>query len=128
VTASDRALARQSQTNAAERIAGRLLIVVTYVSVGLLAIGIVLMLADGISPLDGGPPLDLATLGTQLLALEPAAFLWLGLLAVIAAPIGRVIVSGVSYARAGDRLMVAVSVGILAVIAVGVGTALTVTV
>jgi uncharacterized membrane protein len=128
VTASERAAARRSQAFSAERIAGRLLIVVTYVSVGLLAIGLALMLIDGISPLDGGPPLDLATLGAQLLAFEPAAFLWVGLLAVIAAPIGRVIVSGISYGRAGDRLMVAVSIGILAVIAVGVGTALTVTV
>jgi uncharacterized membrane protein len=128
VTEPARSGAVRSQAFAAERIAGRLLIVVTYLSVGLLVIGLVLMAVDGISPLDTGPPLDLATLGSQLRAFDPVAYLWLGLLAVIAAPIGRVIVSGVSYARAGDRLMVAVSIGILAVIAVGVGTALTVTV
>lgn len=123
-----RATVRRTQQDAVERVAGRLLIVVTYVSVALLLVGLLLMLADGISPLDGGPPLDLATLGAQLRALDPVAFLWLGLLAVIAAPIGRVIVSGVSYARAADRLMVAVSIGILVVIAVGVATALTVAV
>ena len=44
----------------------------TYVAVGLLVVGVVLMIADGISPLSGGPGLDLATLGSQLLALDPA--------------------------------------------------------
>jgi uncharacterized membrane protein len=115
-------------TAAAERLIGRLLIAVTYVAVGLLSVGVALMIADGISPLSGGPPLHLATLGSQLLALEPAAFLWLGLIAVVAAPIGRVIVAAVAYARDGDWLMVGISLGILAVIAVGVGSALTVTV
>ena len=117
-----------SQAAAAERLIGRLLIAVTYVAVGLLVVGVALMIADAISPLSGGPPLDLATLGSQLLALEPAAFLWLGLLAVVAAPIGRVVVAAVAYARDGDWLMVAIALGILAVIAVGVGSALTVTV
>jgi len=111
---------------AAERVIGRLLISVTYVSVGLLAIGVVLMVADGISPTSGGPPLDLPTLGAQLVALEPAAFLWLGVLTVIAAPIGRVIVAAVAYARESDRLMLAVSIAILVVIAVGVISSLTV--
>jgi uncharacterized membrane protein len=113
---------------AAERLIGRLLIAVTYVAVGLLAIGVVLMVAAGISPLSDAPPLDVATLGAQLLAGDPAAFLWLGLMAVVAAPIGRVIVAAVAYARDGDWLMVGISLGILAVIAVGVGSALTVTV
>jgi uncharacterized membrane protein len=116
------------RTAAAERLIGRLLIAVTYVAVGLLSIGVVLMIADGVSPLSGGPDLDIATLGSQLLALEPAAFLWLGLIAVVAAPIGRVIVAAVAYARDDDWLMVGVSLGILAIIAVGIGSALTVTV
>jgi uncharacterized membrane protein len=124
----DRVAVRRAQSVNAERVAGRLLIVVTYVSVALLVVGFALLLADGISPLDGGPPLDLATLRAGLRGFEPASYLWVGLLAVIAAPMGRVVVSGANYARAGDRLMVAVSIGILAVIAVGVGTALTVAV
>ena len=113
---------------AAEHRIGRLLIAMTYVAVGLLVIGVVLMIADGISPLSGGPGLDLATLGSQLLALDPTAFLWLGLLVVVATPIGRVIVAGIAYARQEDRLMVAIALGILAIIAIGVGSALTVTV
>ena len=116
------------RTAAAERLIGQLLIAVTYVAVGLLAIGVLLMIADGISPLSGGPPLDLATLAGDLLALEPAAYLWLGLLTVVAAPIGRVIVAAVAYAREADWLMVGISLAILAVIAVGVGSAVTVTV
>ena len=115
-----------SRTLAAERLSGRLLIGITYVSVVLLLIGVALMIKNGISPLDGGPGLDLATLGATLAALEPAGFLWLGLLVVIAAPICRVIVAGIAYARDADWLMVGISVAILAVIAVGVGSALAV--
>ena len=44
-----------------DRFIGRLLIAVTYVAVGLLSVGVVLMLAAGISPLAGGPPLDPGT-------------------------------------------------------------------
>jgi uncharacterized membrane protein len=112
---------------ATERLIGRLLIGVTYVSVGLLAVGVVLMVADSISPTSGGPPLDLPTLGAQLVALEPAAFLWLGMLAVVAAPIGRVIVAAVAYAHESDWLMLGISVAILVVIAIGVISSLTLT-
>ena len=118
----------QDRTAAAEHRIGQLLIAVTYIAVGLLVVGVALMIADGISPLSGGPPLDLATIGSQIRALDPAAFLWLGLLTVVAAPIGRVIVAGFAYARQADWLMVAISLGILAIIAVGVASALTVTV
>ncbi len=111
-----------------ERLIGRLLIAVTYVAVGLLSVGVVLMIVDGISPLGGGPRLDIATVGAHLLAREPAAFLWLGLMAVIAAPIGRVIVAAVAFARDADWLMVGIALGILAVIAIGVGSTVTVTV
>jgi len=115
-----------SRTLAAERLSGRLLIGITYVSVVLLLIGVALMIKDGISPLDGGPGLDLAALGATLAALEPAGFLWLGLLVVIAAPICRVIVAGIAYARDADWLMVGISVAILLVIAIGIGSALAV--
>jgi uncharacterized membrane protein len=126
-TVSDARAATAARALAAERLIGRLLIGVTYVSVGLLAIGVVLMVANSISPTSGGPPLDLATLGAQLVALEPAAFLWLGVLAVIAAPIGRVIVAAVAYARESDWLMLGVSIAILVVITVGVISSLTIT-
>ena len=128
MTGDRQAAIHDARAAAAEYGIGRLLIAMTYVAVGLLVVGVVLMIADGISPLSGGPGLDLATLGSQLVALDPAAFLWLGLLAVVAAPIGRVIVAGVAYARQADWLMVAIALGILAIIAIGVASALTVTV
>ena len=112
----------------AERLSGRLLIGFTYVSMGLLLIGVVLMIANGISPLDAAPALDPGTLVASLAALDPEAFLWLGLLAVIAAPIGRVIVAGIAYGVDRDMTMVAISVAILIVIAVGVISAIAVTV
>ncbi|HEV8402017.1 MAG TPA: DUF1634 domain-containing protein [Candidatus Limnocylindrales bacterium] len=126
-TARSTRTASEARALAAERLIGQLLIGVTYVSVGLLAIGVVLMVADSISPTSGGPPLDLSTLGAQLVALEPAAFLWLGMLAVVAAPIGRVIVAAVAYARESDWLMLAISIGILVVITIGVISSVTLT-
>jgi uncharacterized membrane protein len=115
--------AATARTVAVEQRIGRLLIAVTYLSVALLVIGLVLMIADGIAPTSGGPPLDLGGVARQVVALDPAGFLWLGLLAVIAAPIGRVVVAGVAYVGDADWLMVGVSVAILAVIAVGVASA-----
>lgn len=107
-----------------DRFIGRLLIAVTYIAVALLTVGVLLMIAAGISPLAGGPPLDLARLPSDLLALAPAAFLWLGILAVIATPLSRVIAAAVGFAKLGDRWMVGVALAILAVIALGVASAL----
>jgi uncharacterized membrane protein len=106
---------------------GRTLIAITYVAVVLLSIGVVLMVVNGISPLSGGPGLDLATLGSQLATLQPAGFLWLGLLIVVVAPSTRVVMAAVAYARDADWLMVAISIGILAIIATGVVTGIAAT-
>jgi uncharacterized membrane protein len=112
----------------AERLIGRLLIGVTYTSVALLLVGVALLIAAGVSPLSGGPAMDPGRLATELLRLNPAGFLWLGLLAVIAAPITRVTVALVAYARDEDWLMVGVSTGILGVIAIAIGSAVVSTV
>ena len=117
-----------SHAATADRLSGRLLIGFTYVSVGLLVVGVALMIVHGISPLTTAPTLDPGTLVPSLLALEPEAFLWLGIAAIIAAPIGRVIVAGVLYALDRDVTMVAISILILVVLAVGVVTAIAVTV
>jgi len=103
-----------------ERRLGRLLIVATYVAVTLLAIGVVLLLFAGISPLAGGPPFDAAQLVPNLLALDPAGFLWLGILVVIATPLSRVVGAALGFARSGERLMATLSAAILAVIAISV--------
>jgi uncharacterized membrane protein len=107
-----------------DRFIGRLLITVTYVAVGLLSVGVVLMLAAGISPLAGGPPLDPGRILADLGSFAPETFLWLGILTVIVTPISRVIVAAIGFARLGDRWMVAVALGILAVIALGIVSAL----
>lgn len=107
-----------------DRIIGRLLIAVTYVAVALLSVGVILMIARGISPLAAGPPLDIGRLAADLSALAPAAFLWLGILAVMATPISRVVAAAIGYAQLGDRWMVGVAIAILTVIVVGIASAL----
>jgi uncharacterized membrane protein len=106
-----------------DRFIGRLLILVTYIAVGLLSVGVALLLAAGISPLAGGPPLDPGRLLADLGARAPAAFLWLGILAVIATPLSRVVAAAIGFARLGDRWMVGVALAILAVIALGIVSA-----
>ena len=107
-----------------ERTLGRILIGLTYVAVALLAVGVVLMLAHGISPLDQGPRVDIAAIPAELSAFRPEGFLWLGFLAIISAPITRVVAAAIGYGRAGDRAMVAVAAAILVVIALSVTSAI----
>lgn len=106
-----------------ERTIGRLLIGLTYLATALLVVGVLLMLASGISPLSGGPRLDPGSLTIDLVTLTPSGFLWLGLLAVIATPISRVVAAAIAYARGGERGMVGVSLAILVVIAIAIGSA-----
>jgi uncharacterized membrane protein len=103
-----------------EQSIARLLTIGTYASIGLLAIGVVLMAMGGIAPLSGGPAFDAGRLVPDLLALRPDGFLWLGLIVVVATPAGRVIASLIGYARRGERTMVAIAGLILAVIGLSV--------
>lgn len=98
----------------------RLLRVGTYVAIGLIAIGVVLMLATGRSPLDAAPAFALDRLVTDLTTLQPAGFLWLGLIVVLLTPAARVAVAAVGYAREGDLTMARIAALVLIVIAVGV--------
>jgi uncharacterized membrane protein len=104
-----------------DRTVARLLTIGTYVSVGLLAIGVLLMALAGISPVDAGAqPLDLGRIPADVLAGRPEGFLWLGLLAAIATPLGRVASSLVGYVRGGERRMAIIAVAILVVVAAAV--------
>ena len=107
-----------------ERRLGRLLIGVTYVAVGLLTVGVLLLLRAAISPFAGGPPFDPAQLVPDLLALDPAGFLWLGIVVVIATPPSRVVGATVGFTGRGERLMAVVSLAILGVIATSILVAL----
>lgn len=98
----------------------RLLRIGTYVAVALIAIGVVLMLATGRSPLDVAPDFDPARLIADLVGLQPAGFLWLGLIVVLLTPAARVAVSGLGYARVGDRSMALIAGLVLVVILTGV--------
>ena len=106
-----------------DRAIARLLTLGTYASVALLALGVVLMLARRISPLGGPPAFEPALLIDDLVSLRPAAYIWLGLVAVVATPAARVVASLVGYARRGERSMAVVAVLILVVIALSVALA-----
>jgi len=100
----------------------RLLTLGTRLAIGLLAIGSLLLVAAGISPLaEDWPPLDVAAIPADIAALEPAGFLWLGLLATIATPLLRVGAATLGFAAAGERRMVALGIAVLVVIALAVG-------
>jgi uncharacterized membrane protein len=94
----------------------------TYVSIGFVAVGTVLLLAGGTSPLAGGPPLSVGTLVADIAAGRPEGFLWLGILGICATPLLRVAAALVGFSRRGERNMVVVAVLILVVVAAGVVT------
>ena len=109
---------RADRTAALDIAVARLLSTGTLLAVGLLVVGVVLMAGAGRSPSEEGfLPLDLARLPSDLAALRPEGFLWLGLLAVILTPISRVTASLVGFLRDADRVMTVTSVAILGVIA-----------
>lgn len=95
------------------------------VAVALLAVGIILMLVEGISPDAAAyPTFDPGTIVADLLSLEPAGFLWAGLVVVVATPIVRVVGEIIAFSIRRDRAMTLVAAGTLAVIVVSVVTAL----
>lgn len=114
----------EARRAADERVIGRLLILITYLAVGLLVVGVVAMIIAGISPTDPAPTSDPAAIVAAIVALQPEGILWLGLAVVIATPILRVVAAGLSYARRSEWRMLGISVAILVVIAVGVATSL----
>jgi uncharacterized membrane protein len=117
---SARGTAATASAGVEARIA-RLLTIGTRVSISLLAIGSVLLVAAGISPLaPTWPPLDIRALPADLVALRPEAFLWLGLLVMIATPLGRVMAATFGFARAGEPRMVLLGLAVLVVIALAV--------
>jgi uncharacterized membrane protein len=104
-----------------ELVIARLLNIGALTSVTLLAIGVVLAAANGLSPIDSTlPPFDPSQIIPRLLALEPEGFLWLGLVFVIATPASRVLASLIGFAAAREWLMALISLAVLLVIATGV--------
>ena len=101
-----------------ERTVNRVLAAGIAITVALLAAGLVLSVAAG-EPLPSRivAPADLPAL---LLDLDPAAYLSLGLLVLIATPFVRVAGSVVAFARERDRRYVLVTAAVLAVMCVSV--------
>ncbi len=95
----------------------RLLVVGTYLAIGLVLIGVVGMLASGVDPLAlATPPFSLAQIPADIAARKPEGFLWLGLVAVLALPLGRVIVAGLGFLAARDTRLALVSLAVLLVV------------
>ncbi|HET7028634.1 MAG TPA: DUF1634 domain-containing protein [Candidatus Limnocylindrales bacterium] len=107
-----------------EQRVGRLITFGTYLSIGLLVLGVALMATGGRSPLDPPPAFDPASIPGALAAGRPEGFLWLGLIAAIATPSARVVASLVGYVARHEPMMAGISVVILAVIVVGVALGL----
>lgn len=99
----------------------RVLSLGTRLAIGLLAVGSLLLVANGISPLaEDWPPLDVTDIPADIVALEPAGFLWLGLLVTIATPLLRVGAATLGFAVSGERRMVALGIAVLVIIALAV--------
>lgn len=108
-----------------ERIVARLLRVGTWIAISLVFAGVAGMLLAGVEPLSpGAPAFSLVRIPGDVLALRPEGFLWAGLVAVIALPLGRVLVAGTGFLAAGDRRLAFVSACVLLVVTASVIAAL----
>ena len=103
-----------------DRTVGRLLTIGTNAAVLLLAIGCVLLFAYRLDPLAGGPPLEPGLIIDDITHLQPAGFIWLGLLVLLATPVMRVVVSLRGFIIRGERTMSIVAALILVVIALSI--------
>ena len=87
----------------------------------LLAIGVGLMVTNGIDPESATfPAFSPGTIVADMAALRPEGYLWAGIVILIATPIVRVAGELVTFATRGDRVMALVSLAILGVIALSV--------
>jgi uncharacterized membrane protein len=112
-------------TDSLESVLGRLLAAGTYAAIAVVAAGVWVMLLTARSPLGGdAAPLDPGSLPGLITAGRPEGFLWLGLLAAVATPVGRVAGALVGFASRREFTLVAVAAAILLVIASAVVLAL----
>jgi len=95
----------------------RLLVIGTYLAIGIVLVGVVGMLASGVDPLAlATPSFYLPQIPADIAAGKPEGFLWLGLVAVLALPLGRVIVAGLGFLAARDTRLALVSLAVLLVV------------
>jgi uncharacterized membrane protein len=107
------------------RTVGRLLTVGTLVSVVLAAVGVLLMVAGGHTPIDEpGPPFDPARAVAGLAGGQAATWIWIGLIAAVALPSGRVALAFVGFLQEGNRRQAAIALGVLAILSASLAVAL----
>lgn len=114
-----------SELAALERGVRRVLAVGTWLGIALLAVGVALMLVNGVSPMsETFPPFDPGRLLADVAALRPEGFLWAGVVVFIATPIARVLGELVLYIRGQEREMTLIAIAILVLVALSVVLAL----
>jgi hypothetical protein len=97
----------------------------TWLIIGLVGLGTIMMLAAGRQLLQRpGPPFDPLELIFDLFSLRPEGFLWLGLLLTVALPTARTVVAFWGVLRQGDRRASMVAAGVLGLLALSVVVAL----
>jgi uncharacterized membrane protein len=101
-----------------ERMVSRVLMAGIAISVALMAIGLVLAIFDR----QGMPRhvVPLTDLPSLLRSFDPAAYLSLGLIVLIATPFVRVAGSVIAFAREGDRRYVLITAVVLAIMCLSV--------
>jgi uncharacterized membrane protein len=114
--------AAQGAAYAMEALIGRLLVLGTWLAMGLVLVGVVLMLATGVDPLAHGaiPPFEPDQIVADILALRPEGFLMAGIVLIVTLPVGRVIVGGVGFLASGDRRLALISLAVLLVVVASV--------
>jgi uncharacterized membrane protein len=111
---------------AVERIVAKVLRAGVIASSSIILLGLALLVAGGAqadsSLIDRATPMrrSLGSIASGLLRLDPASVISFGLLALIATPICRVLVSIVAFAIEGDRRYVIITALVLAILAVSV--------
>jgi uncharacterized membrane protein len=112
-------------TYALEAAVGRLLVAGTWLAMGLVLAGVVLMLLTGVDPLAHGtvPPFDASRIPADVIALRPEGFLWAGVVLIIGLPIGRAVVAGVGFVAARDVRLAVVSLLVVLVVLASIGAA-----
>jgi hypothetical protein len=97
----------------------------TWLIIGLVGLGTIMMLAAGRQLLQRpGPPFDPLELIFDLFSLRPEGFLWLGLVLTVALPTARTVVAFWGFLRQGDRRAGLVAGGVLGLLALSVVVAL----